>query len=283
MKRMGVSAALAGALLLGPSAASAANKEQQQLMAELRMLQQNQQQLQVLVLSLAEALKTVNGRLDEQTAASRKAMADQRLLVEGMTDNVRILRERADDTNVRLASIAQELEAVRQTMAAQPQAVFPPAPGDPAADPAGGTVQPGSGTGATAPPVVPPNVSPQRTYDSAFSDYAAGQYELAIEGFETFLRLFPRNINSDEAQLTIGNAYYNGGKFQEAIAAFQRVVSDYPGTDSVPAALYKIGLTYNQMKQPDPARKALQVVLEEHPNSREAVLAKQLLDRLPPQ
>nr|MBA2603759.1 tetratricopeptide repeat protein [Acidobacteriota bacterium] len=81
-------------------------------------------------------------------------------------------------------------------------------------------------------------------------------------------------------QLNIGNAYYNAGKFQEAIAAFQRVTTDYPNTDSVPQAYYKMGLTYMQMKQPDLARKALQVVLNEHPNSREQVLAKQALDRI---
>ncbi len=276
MKRMGVSVAVTAALLLGPSAAAAANKEQQQLMAELRMLQQHQQQLQQLVLSLTEALKAVNGRLDEQSAASRKGLADQRLLVEGMTDNVRILRERADDTNVRLASIAQELEAVRQTIASQPQSSVSAPPGDPGADPGGVSALPGGGATGGA----PSSVSPQRTYDSAYSDYAAGQYELAVEGFETYLRLFPRTVNSDDAQLNIGNAYYNAGKFQEAIAAFQRVTTDYPNTDSVPQAYYKMGLTYMQMKQPDLARKALQVVLNEHPNSREQVLAKQALDRI---
>ena len=280
MKRMGLCVAVAAALLLGPSTASAANKEQQQLMAELRMLQQHQQQLQQLVLSLSEALKAVNGRLDEQATTSRKALADQRLLVEGMTDNVRILRERADDTNVRLASIAQELESVRQTIASQPQPAVSGSPADPAADPAAGGTLPGGVTTGIGASGGPPNVSPQRTYDSAYSDYAAGQYDLAIEGFETFLRLFPRNVNSDDAQLNIGNAYYNAGKFQEAIAAFQRVTSDYPGTDTVPQAYYKMGLSYMQLKQPDLARKALQVVLDEHANSREAVLAKQALDRI---
>ena len=36
----------------------------------------------------------------------------------------------------------------------------------------------------------PPNVSPQRTYDSAYSDYAAGQHDLAIVGFQTFRSSF---------------------------------------------------------------------------------------------
>ena len=54
----------------------AANKEQQQLMADVRILQQQAQQLQNLIGSmnaaLTEALKAVNTRLDEQAASNRK-------------------------------------------------------------------------------------------------------------------------------------------------------------------------------------------------------------------
>ena len=64
---------IAAALLIVPSTASAASKEQQLLMAELRIMQQNQQMLQQSLITLAETLKTVTGRLDEQAGASRKA------------------------------------------------------------------------------------------------------------------------------------------------------------------------------------------------------------------
>ena len=64
------------------------------------------------------------------------------------------------------------------------------------------------------------------------------------------------------------------------MAEYQRVISDYPKTDSVPAAYYKLGLTYNQLKQPDLARKAFETVMQSHPERPEATLAKQALDRL---
>lgn len=284
MTRFGASAIVVVALLLPAHAASAANREQQQLMAELRMLQQHQQQLQQLVLSLAEALKTVTGRLDEQSTTSRKALADQRLLIEGMTDTVRVLRERSDDTNVRLSSLAQELESIRHTIAAIPHTMGSGAPGsaDPAADPPGGdgslftpgqAAAPGGGR--------PPNVSPQQTYDTAYSDYAGGQYQLAVDGFETFLRLFPRHEHADNAQVNIGNAYYNGGQFQQAISAYQRVISDYPGTDSVPQAYFKLGQTYMQLKQQEAARKAWQTILQNFDASvPEYMLARQAIERL---
>jgi tol-pal system protein YbgF len=277
MRQIGAMVAAVAVLLIGPVTASAANKEQQQLMAELRMLQQHQQVLQQMVVALTDSLKAVTTKMDEQSATARKALADQRLLIEGMTDTARVLREKADDTNVRLSSITQELEAIRQTIASQPQ----PAP---AAPPAGETPP----DAAAAPPagpapvtVPPPNVSPQRTYDAAYSDYTGGQYEVAIMGFDTFLKMFPRHTLADDAQLNIGNSLYNAGKFREAVSAYQRVVSDYANTDSVPTAYYKMGLAYVGLKQPDLARKAFETVLKEHPRAIEVTtLAKQALERI---
>jgi tol-pal system protein YbgF len=161
-----------------------------------------------------------------------------------------------------------------------PVAVAPPST-DPAADPASAGLAPAPPT--TTPPAVatpPPNVSPQRTYDSAYSDYAAGQYDLAIVGFQTFLKFFPRHMSADDAQLNIGNSLYNGGKYREAVTEYQRVISDYAATDSVPAAHYKLGQTYMALKQSDLARKQFETLMQAFPRSNEATLAKQALDRL---
>jgi tol-pal system protein YbgF len=273
-----VTIAALAVLLAHPAGVAAANKEHQQLMAEIRMLQEQQMQLQQMLGSLADTLKTVTVKLDEQSGVSRKALADQRLLIEGVGETVRILREKADDTNVRLSSMTQELEAMRQTISSQPQAtamLTPPNPsgGDPAAT---GTEMPGP-PGATVPPS---GVSPQRMYDNAFADYAAGQYDLAVLGFETFVKMFPRHDMADEAQVNIGHSLFGAGKFQEAITALQKVISDYPQSNSVPAAYYKLGLSYQNLKQDDLARKAFEVVMKNHPTTAEASMAKQALDRM---
>src|SRR6059036_1433262 len=54
-------------LLVGAAApARAANKEHQQLMADIRMLQEQAQQRQNILGALNESIKAVNGRLDDQ-------------------------------------------------------------------------------------------------------------------------------------------------------------------------------------------------------------------------
>jgi tol-pal system protein YbgF len=269
-------------LLLAPSAALAANKEQQQLMAELRMLQEQQQQLQQMLGGLTETLKTITARLDTEADATRKAFADQKLLVNGVAETARVLREKADDTNVRLSTMTQELQALRQAVVAIP--AQQPAPLNPGSEPA----TPGEPSAAAAPAPLPPagttpppaNISPTRMYDQSYADYSAGQYDLAVEGFQAFIRTFPTSPQADEAQLYIGYSLYNAGKNAEAVAALQKVVTDYPQSNSVSSAYYKLGLTYEALKQPDAARKAFETVLQSYPSSYDAVLAQQALERL---
>lgn len=279
MTRLLRTAATAVLLVLGATPAfAAADKTHMQIMAEIRMLQEQQQQLQQLLGNLADTLKSISSKIDDQSGVARKSFADQKLLIDGVAEATRILREKADDTNVRLSSMTQELEAIRQTVttiATRPQVAAPapgaePTPADPNAPP------------VAAPPAVtpPPGVSPQRMFQEAFSDYTRGDYDLAIEGFQTYIRMFPRTDQTDDAQLKVGDAHHAAGRFREAIAAFQKVIADYPQGDTVSAAYYKIGLSYEALKQPDLARKAYETVQKTHPGSSDAILAKQRLDAL---
>src|SRR5687768_16135396 len=184
---------LSGALILVAlvaSPAAAADKTHQQMMAEIRMLQEQQQQLHQLLFGLADTLKTLTAKIDDQTGVTRKGFADQKLMVEGVAEGVRILREKADDTNVRLSTMVQELETMRQTIASMPAPaaaapVDPNAPVDPSLP---------SAPVATAPPA---GVSPASAWRSAFNDYSGGQSDLAIQGFEFYLKTFPNSPQAD--------------------------------------------------------------------------------------
>ena len=115
---------LAALLLVGAtSPLGAANREHEQLMADIRMLQEQNQRLQQALVSLADTLKIVTARLDEQGAATRKGFADQKLVVDSVAGDLRVLREKLDETNVRLTSLSQDVDGVRDMLpklAAQP-------------------------------------------------------------------------------------------------------------------------------------------------------------------
>ena len=280
-KSRAVAAGILAVGLLAPRPASAdADKEHKLLMAEIRMLQEEQQQLRAALLGLGDTLKALNVRLDADAGRQQKSFADQKLIVEGVAETTRILREKADETNVRLSSMTQELQALRQAVSSMP-APTPPVglppitePTDPAA--------PATGAPTGPPPATPPpsNVSPTQMWDRVYAVYSAGQFDLAVDGFQSYIRTFPTSPQADDAQLYIGHSLYSAGKYPEAVAAFQKVISNYPQSDSVPAAYYKLGLTYEAMKQFEPARKAFETVIKTYSKAFEATLAQQALVRV---
>jgi tol-pal system protein YbgF len=240
---------------------SAANREHQQLMADIRMLQEQTQLLQRMLGELTGAmqtdLETVKAKIDDQTGSNVKGFADSKLRVDTVATDVRILREKVDDTNVRISTLSQELEALR--LAIPPQLPLMP-PGD---------VTPGQ-----------LGMTPQRAYEGAWADYAAGQWSLAISGFESYIKSFPRSEQADDAQFYIGQSHYNDGRFREAVAAFDAVIANYPTGNAVPDAYYKKGLALDRLGQPDRAREAFEFVMKNFPDSAAARLAKQNMERL---
>jgi len=291
-------AAAAGvAMLLMAAPAHAQRRELQQLAADLRILQEQTQLLQNQLITLTEALKAVNVRIDEQAGGIRKGFADNKLGTDAMGGDIRVVRERVDDTNVRITSLSQEVEAMREAISALPMmtptdtaaAGSMPAnpatttPGTPAPPPPDGT---SAGTAPTTPssagpaPVSPAPGSPTRLYDMAWADYTAGSYDLAIEGFTSYVRSFPRSEFADNAQYYIGESYFQRGRLAEAVEAFGRVISTYPNSDVVGQAYYKRGMSYERLNQPDRAREAYDFLIKTAPESDAGRMAKQRLDAL---
>jgi TolA-binding protein len=256
-------------------AAAAANKEHLQLMAEIRMLQEQQQQLQGLLGALQDTLKTFSSKLDDQSAATRKAMADQTLATTNIGDNVRVLREKTDETNVRISTMAQELEVLRQTIASQPapQAAAPVAASDPLGPPASATPP---AAPATSP--IPPGTSAQRMYETSYDDYSAGRHDMAIQGFQGFVQAFPRHPMAAAALYNIGMSYYSLSKWPESRDAFLKVINEYPQAQgsAVPDAYYKLGQTYERLNQIDFAKKAYETAIQKFPGPPSAMSSQAL-------
>jgi tol-pal system protein YbgF len=249
----------------------AANREHQQMMADIRMLQEQAQQIQILLTALNDALRTVNAKIDDQTAQNRKAFADSRLLIETLGRDIGVLREKVDDTNIRISTMSQEVEALRLAI---PQATAP-APVTP--------TDPGAAPGTQPAPDTPPAIvgqSPTRLMETAKADYAGGQFSTAIMGFESFIKSFPKSELSHEAQFYIGESHFQDGKYKEAVAAYDQLISAYPKSAYVAPAYYKRGLAYESLGQRDRARESFETAIKNYPASDAAGLAKQALDRL---
>jgi tol-pal system protein YbgF len=285
------------ALVLGTAAppARAQSRREMQMMADIRMLQEQTQQLQqqlaAALAQIGDSLKALSTRLDDQNNVARKGFADQKLTIDQLGSDLRIVKERVDETNVRITSLSQEVEALRLAIPTYPPPTSPTDPTQPVDPGASGTPSPGTPTApvptdpgtAPAPPPVTPGVqgiSPQRLFDTAWTDFSVGQWTLCVEGFNHYLRSFPRSEMAGEAQFYIGECYYADGKYTDAADAYNRVIANYGKSLRAPEAYYKLGLTFERMGQPDRARQTWETLIKTFPDSDIARLSKQGLDRL---
>ncbi len=263
-----------------PARVSAADREHQQIIADIRMLQEQAQLLQQMLTGLGDALKAVNSRLDDQTGLERKAFADGKVQMDGMSSDIRVVREKVDETNVRLGSLQQELESLRDALP-QPGAPPPTVPttSDAAALPDG--TAPAPAPAATAAVPAPAGISPDRLYTSSFADYSAGSYSLAIAGFESYLKSFPKGARAADAQLYIGQSYDADKKPNEALTAYDRVIANYPtATEQAASAYFKRGIILETMGQPDRARQSYEAAIKQYPTASAAILSKNRLEGL---
>jgi TolA-binding protein len=259
--------------------AAAVDKEQRQLMADVRMLQEQNQQLQNTLGTIIEAIKAINARLDDQAKINGKAMADEKLVVDNLANSVREIREKLDDNSVRLGSLNQELEALRQGL--QQLTPHPPAPEATTSEAPAGA----GGRDAAAPPTAPSaptpavalGTSPQKLYDEAYADYTLAQWDLAIAGFGAVITYFPNSERAADAQVYIGHSYLQAGKNDKAVAAYDLAIRNYPNAPALPEAYYKKGVALKALKRTDEARAAFEYVVKTYPDSSSATLAKQQL------
>jgi tol-pal system protein YbgF len=272
---------LAIAVLAAAVPAVAQNREHQQMSAELRMLQEQTQQLALTLAQIGDALKALNSRLDAADQAAQKRFADQELLIKKLSDDVSAVRERSQDTDTRLRKLADEVEALRTTITSLPSllsgGVAPspsPSPETAAVDPTAPALQPSPSPTSTI------GLSPSRMLATAKSDYFSGSYASAVSGFEQLLKTFPSSEAAAEAQFMLGETYSQQKQYAEAVNAYTAAIQKFPRSMWVPEAYYKRGKAQESLGTPEAARASYEQLLKTYPDTPSAGLAKQALDRL---
>ena len=270
---------LALAVLAAAVPAVAQNREHQQMSAELRMLQEQTQQLALTLAQIGDALKALNARLDASDKEAQQRFADQKLLIQKLSDDVSAVRERSQDTDTRLRKVADEVEALRSTITSLPSLISGAAP---APSPETGAIDP-TAPASTLPPASQAStigLSPSRMLDTAKSDYFSGSYASAVSGFESLLKTFPTSEAAAEAQFMLGETYSQQKRYPDAVNAYTAAIQKFPRSMWVPEAYYKRGKAQESLGTPEAARASYEMLLKTYPDTPSAGLAKQALDRL---
>lgn len=288
--RVAATALLAAATLALPAAASAQNREEQQMYADLRQVEELVQQLRLQVNALNDQLKSVNAKLDAQAEASRKQSADGAQGIKDLTTSVETLRQRVEQNSTQVNRIGPELQSLRDgfnmlatqmTQMAQGQTPPAAAGGGEPTPPAGAGAGTGGATGASG-ATLPE--SPSVTLNAGRNYYGTGKFDLAIDAFNRFVKLFPDSPDAPEAQFYVGMSQYQAAKYRDALASFQTVTEKYksvsPLPSQVPDAYYYQGQCYEQLAQRQDAIRTYQLVHTQFPGSNADSLATQALRRL---
>lgn len=274
-------------LLILPLAACASQEDMSLLHREITDVQRQVQQLGASTLDKNDLAK-MQQEFEQQSQAVVRSNADLATKVDRLEEKLEAVRASLEVTTRRLQELSQQMAA------AQAEAGFrsgvPPVEEQPVAPqsttPSSGEhttpAEAGAGQGQSPPPPTPTALpeTPEALYRAAYEDYMRGNYELALQGFQEYVKRYPDTELTDNAQYWIGECYDALGRLDEALAAFSTVLEKYPASDKAAAAQLKKGLVF--LKKGDKGQGVinLQYVVYEHPGTKEADLAREKLGSL---
>ncbi len=122
--------------------------------------------------------------------------------------------------------------------------------------------------------------APENLLREAQVDLFTGNFELARDGFQEYLFLYPDSPDAPLAQMRIGDAYYDEGDYERAILEYDFVLQKYPGSDRIPDALLKKGLALLASDMEPEARDVLEQLAATFPDSTQGTRAREELDAL---
>jgi tol-pal system protein YbgF len=259
------------------TSASAAQKKEDMILAELRQIQAQLSQLQTSHAALKAALDDLNARADEQTSSWTKTLADSKLALEELHEDLSVLSARVDETNGRIGNLREEVASLRQ--AQQPLIVADAEPEEEAQADDGGADEAESQEEA-APVVVTGGVSVTDIYNQARIDYTQGRYPLAISGFKEVLDIDPRGDLADNAHYWMGEAYIAQRQYDRALEEFDTVIRDYPESNKRPDAYLKKAMTLEFMDRRSEAMLMYELVIEQFPRSPQQRVARRKLEEI---
>lgn len=120
----------------------------------------------------------------------------------------------------------------------------------------------------------------KRDFEAALAVFRAGKFADAKTAFAGFVRQYPRSGYVPSARFWLGNAQYAAREYKEAIGNFKMLLSEAPGHARAPEAALSIANCQIELKETRTARKTLEDLLRDYPQSEAAVAAKERLSRL---
>lgn len=120
----------------------------------------------------------------------------------------------------------------------------------------------------------------ERAFNAAVLDYNRGNYPLASEGLELFLKNYPQSGKRPDALFFLGLSAYNQRDFDKAQGAFDRIIKDHAASPQFLPSKLKRGQCLLKQGLKPAAVKAFKELVEGFAGTPEARTAQQELSDL---
>ena len=242
---------------------------------ELAILRNDMERMNRQLLQLQVSQEVAQSKPREFIEGERRNIADTKAGLDEVRQQLSILTERMEASDVQMNRRISALEA-RLTPGSSP-APLESRPGPSASGQTPLSNPPTAETSRATPSESPGSAEARRLYQAALGDYQRGKFDLAAQGFRTYLEQAPRGDVADTAQYYLGESLYSAKDYRGAIGEFERLVRDFPQSPQVPSALLKTGYAYYEVKDGVQGRRVLRTLVEKYPTSKEAKLAEERL------
>jgi tol-pal system protein YbgF len=105
-------------------------------------------------------------------------------------------------------------------------------------------------------------------YSAAMRQYSRGSNTAAKAAFEEFITSFPSHELTPQAHYYLADILAQEEDLEGAIDAFEQIPELFPLSESVPTALYRIGVLHIELGNEDEARLVLERVINTYPEHR---------------
>ena len=266
------------AFLAAPSAQAQKDRELKEVVRDVGVLVDDMRELKKTVEELRSMLQGLVDQSNRNNTAIAKTEAGLR---ERMTSMEKRVADPVTNLSTKIDSMSQDFGGVRDSLADVSARIgnlqrevtdlgnavkvmqAPPAP-----------------PGAGGPAVPAQGVSAASLYSDAMRDRSAGNYDLAAQEFNDFLRYFGTSDDAPLAQYYLGEVYYSQKKFDEASKAFDLVLEKYPRNAKTLDAMFMKGRSLVNLGMRDAGSKEYRELIRLAPNSEQANKARSELKNL---
>lgn len=117
-------------------------------------------------------------------------------------------------------------------------------------------------------------------FDAAMALLRRSEFGPASTAYGNFLRRFPGSGYTPVVLYWLGNAQYAARAYKESVDSHQRLVREFPDHPRSPEAMLALANSQVELKDPRGARKTLEDLTRQYPQSEAAAAAKERLARL---